>query len=169
MVDVVEFSDGFFFLVFIEEGGLESGEEYCLGQPGIRSIRLFDNCFDVVLPPAKGFSFTHVGKDKDDLLFVGGEVFVGTSFKEEVACVDEIVDFLSISIKRFWFLEVTLSFMVDVHRWVHGSWLCHIGNRFGFRFVVSGFCFRFRFQLIVEYGFVGWFKFVLVFDAVEGC
>jgi len=50
--DVVEFPDGFFLLVFVEKGGLESGEEYRLGQPGIRSIRLFDNCFDVVLPPS---------------------------------------------------------------------------------------------------------------------
>jgi len=50
--DVVEFPDGFFFLVFIEKGGLESGEEYRLGRPGIRSIRLFDDGFDVVLPPS---------------------------------------------------------------------------------------------------------------------
>ena len=71
LTDVVELSDGFFFLVFIEKGSLEGCEEYCLGQPSIRSISLFD------------------------CRFVGREVFVRTSFKEWIACVNEIIDLLS--------------------------------------------------------------------------
>ena len=82
MVDVIELSDGFFLLVFIEKGGLEGGEEYGLGWPGIRSISLSDCRFDIILLPSLSFSFAHVREDKDDLLFVGREVFVGTSFKE---------------------------------------------------------------------------------------
>ena len=82
MIDVVELSDGFFFLIFIEKGGLEGGEEYCLGQPSIRSISLSDCRFEIVLLPSLSFSFAHIREDKDDLLFVGREVFVGTYFKE---------------------------------------------------------------------------------------
>ena len=82
MIDVVKLLDGFFFLVFIEKGGLEGSKEYGLGRPGIRSISLSDCRFDIILLPSLCFSFTHVREDKDDLLFVGREVFVGTSFKE---------------------------------------------------------------------------------------
>ena len=82
LTDVVELSNGFFFLVFIEKGGLEGCEECCLGRPGIRSISLFDHRFDIVLLPLLSFSFAHVREDKDDLLFVSREVSVGTSFEE---------------------------------------------------------------------------------------
>ena len=130
LTDVIEFPDGFFLLVFVEEGGLEGFEKICLRWPDVRFVGLFDRRLDVVLLPSLSFSFAHVREDENDLLFVGREVLVGASFKEEVACVDEVIDLSSVSVKWFGSLEVALSFMVNFHSEV-SSW-CHIGDRFGF-------------------------------------
>ena len=136
MINVVEFPDRFFFLVFIEKCCSKSLEEGLFCRPLISSICLFDCRFDIVLPPSKGFSCVHIREYENDLLFVSRKVFVRTSFKEEVACVNKVVNLSSVSIKCIWFLEVTLSFMIDIHCRRGSCQLCH--NRFGF-------CIRFGF------------------------
>ena len=124
----VLFPNRFFFLIFIEKCCLKSLEEDFFHRPLISSIVLSDSCFDIILSPVKGFSFIHIREYKDDLLFVGREIFVRTSFKEEVACMNKIINLSSISIKWFWFLKITFSFMINIHgcrshsSWCHSNW-----------------------------------------------